>query len=191
PEEPGRWGGLVDLPETPDGRTGTRLAAVLAGTSGEDQVAIRASGTFARRLARAPLADTAPPRSWRPRGTVLVTGGTGALGAEVARWLAGGGAEHLVLTSRRGPDAPGAVELRDELADRGGAGTVAACDGADREVLRGLLDGLPEPPSAVVHAAGTSEGGRIGDSTPADLAEAMAAKVAGATHLDTLLEGTP
>ena len=46
---------------------------------------------------------------------VLVTGGTGALGAQVARWLASIGAEHLVLISRRGPAAPGAAELEDEL----------------------------------------------------------------------------
>ncbi|MET8546987.1 KR domain-containing protein, partial [Kitasatospora sp. NPDC004799] len=111
-EHPERWGGLVDVPETLDERARGRLAAVLAGLEDEDQVAVRASGVFVRRLVRA---SGAVAEAWTPRGTVLVTGGTGALGAHVARWLAGGGAEHVVLTSRRGPDAPGAVELRDEL----------------------------------------------------------------------------
>ena len=36
----------------------------------------------------APPPATRPRRRWRPRDTVLVTGGTGALGAHVARWLA-------------------------------------------------------------------------------------------------------
>ncbi|WP_444859544.1 type I polyketide synthase, partial [Amycolatopsis bullii] len=99
-EEPSRWGGLVDLPETFDERAARRLVAVLAGTGGEDQVAVRDHGVLARRLVRAPLPATAPVRDWTPRGTVLVTGGTGAIGGHVARWLAGRGAGHLVLTSR-------------------------------------------------------------------------------------------
>src|SRR5205823_616446 len=102
-EHPGFWAGLVDLPEVVDGG----LDAVLAGA--EDQVALRASGTYGRRLTRAPL--PAVRDTWRPGGTVLVTGGTGGVGSEVARWLAGNGAEHLVLVSRRGPAASGAAEL--------------------------------------------------------------------------------
>ncbi|MET8544539.1 type I polyketide synthase, partial [Kitasatospora sp. NPDC004799] len=82
-EHPDRWGGLVDLPAAPDRRTLSRLAGVLtggpAGAGGEDQVALRPSGVFARRLVR-PRPDAAPVEAWRPRGTVLVTGGTGALG---------------------------------------------------------------------------------------------------------------
>ncbi|MGW5698952.1 acyltransferase domain-containing protein, partial [Streptomyces asiaticus] len=96
-----RWGGLVDLPGAPDERALARLVTVLAGAEEEDQVAIRATGPLVRRLVRAPLAATPAVRSWKPSGTTLVTGGTGALGAHVARWLAGNGAEHLVLTSRR------------------------------------------------------------------------------------------
>ena len=95
-----RWGGLVDLPPVLDDRAAARLCAVLAGC-GEDQVVIRAAGILARRLARAPL-PRAPGR-WVPGGTVLVTGGTGAIGGHVARWLAGRGAPRVVLTSRSGP----------------------------------------------------------------------------------------
>ena len=106
-EYPARWGGLVDLPEAVDDRVAAALAGVLAGIGEEDQVAVRSSGVFVRRLARA---DNSTPsgRVWSPKGTVLVTGGTGALGAVVARWLAGNGVEHLVLLSRRGSAVPGA-----------------------------------------------------------------------------------
>ncbi|HEX6347628.1 type I polyketide synthase, partial [Umezawaea sp.] len=100
-EHPDRWGGLVDLPPDVDDRVLDRLVAVLAGT--EDQVAIRGSRVFGRRLAQAPAKTGVG--DWTPRGTVLVTGGTGALGSRVARWLAEAGAERLVLTSRRGLDA--------------------------------------------------------------------------------------
>ncbi|MYU16241.1 polyketide synthase, partial [Streptomyces sp. SID8361] len=71
-EYPRRRGGLVDLPGTLDDRAVARLCGVLAGRlTGEDQVAVRASGVHGRRLVRAsvPLTDAATP--WRPRGTVL------------------------------------------------------------------------------------------------------------------------
>ncbi|MGW3233879.1 type I polyketide synthase, partial [Kitasatospora sp. NPDC001095] len=65
-EHPQGWGGLVDLPEVLDERARGRLAAVLAGLGDEDQVAVRASGVFVRRLVRVQGAASA----WAPRGTV-------------------------------------------------------------------------------------------------------------------------
>ncbi|MEU8919297.1 acyltransferase domain-containing protein, partial [Streptomyces nigrescens] len=126
-ELPDRWGGLVDLPEAVDRGVVDRLVGVLADGS-EDQVAVRASGVFGRRLAHAPVPAGDVADGWRPRGTVLITGGTGALGARVARWVAERGAEHVVLTSRRGREAPGASELESELSALGVRVTVAACD---------------------------------------------------------------
>ncbi|MEU8633146.1 SDR family NAD(P)-dependent oxidoreductase [Amycolatopsis sp. NPDC048633] len=178
-EHPRRWGGLVDLPENVDGEVLGRLAAVLSGD--EDQVAVRAGGTYARRLVRAPRNRTG--QVWRPRGTVLVTGGTGGLGAHVARWLIRNDAERVVLAGRRGPDTPGAAELAAELGDKV---TFAACDVADRDAVRELLASLPDL-TAVVHAAGAGQ-----HSTPVteidDPAEVMRAKVAGAANLDALLD---
>ncbi|WP_455710699.1 type I polyketide synthase, partial [Streptomyces angustmyceticus] len=113
-ELPDRWGGLVDLPQAVDDRALDRLVGVLA-HGAEDQVAVRASGVFGRRLVQAPAPAGDAVGGWRPRGTVLITGGTGALGARVARWAAERGAEHVVLTSRRGPAAPGASELEADL----------------------------------------------------------------------------
>ncbi|MDF5759360.1 type I polyketide synthase [Spongiactinospora sp. TRM90649] len=184
-EHPQRWGGLVDLPPVPDERAAGLLAAALAGTTGEDQLAIREDGLLARRLAHAPAGHGDEP--WRPGGTVLVTGGTGALGAQVARWLAGRGAERLVLTSRRGLEAPGAAELVAELAELGTEAIVTACDVADRDALAALL--AEHPVTSVVHAAGLNGTTRIGEAGPAEFDEVMRAKVLGARHLDELLPG--
>ncbi|MGW5714852.1 type I polyketide synthase [Amycolatopsis sp. NPDC003865] len=184
-EHPERWGGLVDLPADPGEADWTRVRAVLGGAGREDQVAVRAAGLHARRLVRAPLAVSGPP--WRPEGTVLVTGGTGAAGAQVARWLARGGAEHLVLTGRRGEAAPGAPELAAELTALGARVTVAACDVGDREALAALLAGLDGPPlRAVFHAAGVVEDGVADSLTARRLAAVAHPKSRAAAHLHEL-----
>ncbi|HEY9241282.1 MAG TPA: acyltransferase domain-containing protein, partial [Streptosporangiaceae bacterium] len=90
-EHPDRWGGLIDLPAVLDERAAARLCAVLAGPGGEDQLAIRATATLARRLVRAPQPGTGDT-SWTPHGTTVITGGTGAVGGHVARWLVRRGA---------------------------------------------------------------------------------------------------
>ncbi|MFD6502657.1 type I polyketide synthase [Streptomyces goshikiensis] len=187
-EFPDRWGGLLDLPAQADDRTLERLAGVLAGDGSEDQVALRASGLFGRRLAHAPLADVPTPPGWRPRGTTLVTGGTGALGAHVARWLAGNGAEHLILTSRRGAEAPGAAELREELTALGARVTLAACDMADRDAVTALLADVPadQPLTAVVHTAGVLDDGVIDGLTPERFATVLAPKADAALTLHEL-----
>ncbi|MGC0318552.1 type I polyketide synthase, partial [Kitasatospora acidiphila] len=197
-EHPDLWGGLVDLPEVLGEGVVRRLVGVLASGPGaggvvEDQVAVRGSGVFGRRLVRAVPAGSGAVRDWRPSGTVLVTGGTGALGGHVARWLAGHGAEHLLLVSRRGPQAPGADELAAELAALGAKVTIAACDIADRDALSALLDGIPaeHPLTAVVHTAGVSTFGNLADSEPADLEQMLSGKAAGAAHLDELLADRP
>ncbi|MFV2022756.1 type I polyketide synthase [Micromonospora sp. LOL_023] len=191
-DQPDTWGGLVDLPAHPDRVAVARCAAVLRAGGPEDQLAIRPAAIFARRMVRA--GRDPGTAQWRPRGAVLVTGGTGGVGRHVARWLADHGTEHLVLTSRRGPDAAGAADLAAEIRSRGVEVSIVACDVTDREALRGLLDGLPAVPplTAVVHAAGTLYGQRpLTQLTVADFAAAGAAKISGAVHLDELTAHLP
>ena len=102
-------------------------------------------------------ADDSRQRSERA-GTVLITGGTGGLGALVARHLAGAhGVRRLVLSSRRGPEAEGAAALIAELAELGCEAQAIACDIADRGQVEALLSDLPL--TGVVHAAGVLDDG--------------------------------
>ncbi|MGW6741582.1 type I polyketide synthase [Streptomyces sp. NPDC055025] len=187
-EQPRYWGGLVDLPTTVDEATGARLAEILTGKAGEDQVAVRRGAAFARRLVRSRPGP--PAQAWRPDGTVLVTGGTGALGGQVARWLAREGARHLLLIGRRGKEAPGAAELAAELTALGAEVTIAACDAADRDALAALLADRPTPISAVVHAAGVLDDGVLESLSPARLAEVARSKAVAALNLHELTFGT-
>ncbi len=185
-EKPGQWGGLVDLPETVDDRVLDRFVGALAGIGAEDQLAVRVSGVFARRLARS-VAPEPSADGWRPAGTVLVTGGTGALGGRVARWLAEKGASRLILTSRRGGSAPGVAELVAELAEFDTEVVIEACDVTDREAVAELV--ARHPVNAVVHLAGVSQSTPLADIGVDELADVVAAKIAGARHLDELIEG--
>ncbi|MFE7455216.1 SDR family NAD(P)-dependent oxidoreductase, partial [Streptomyces griseus] len=194
-ELPKAWGGLVDLPEALDKRAVTRLLGVLADARGEDQLALRASGVFARRLARHPgnaytSAAAHDAAEWTaPSGTILITGGTGGLGGHVARWLARAGADHLLLVSRRGPDAPQADALRDELIALGAKVTMVACDVSNRAAVEHLLSTIPQdkPLRGVVHAAGVGQLTPLLETGTDEFADVLGAKTAGAAHLDALL----
>ncbi|MFH9662503.1 type I polyketide synthase [Streptomyces sp. NPDC017248] len=190
-EHPRRWGGLVDLPPEPDARSAARLCAVLAAPRDEDQLAVRGAGVHGRRLVRVPLGATAPRRTWTPRGTTLITGGTGGLGAYIARWLAREGAEHLVLVSRRGPEAPGADALVREITALGARATVAACDITDPDALAALVAGLTADGCeirAVLHAAAGGSLVALDDTDLDEFADTLHAKALGAAHLDALFD---
>ncbi|QIS18214.1 type I polyketide synthase [Nocardia terpenica] len=188
-DDPGHWGGLVDLGDLGSGDLSTAVAVIGSGTD-EDQLAVRDGRVLARRM----ILDTpaGDGSSWRTTGTALVTGGTGALGGHVARWLADAGAERLILTSRRGPDAPGAAELAAELGGRGVDVAIIASDltrADDRAALEKILAG--HRVRTVVHTAGI-----VGTEAPLarrtldEVAHTVTAKVGGAEYLDALFADT-
>ncbi|MGW3176443.1 SDR family NAD(P)-dependent oxidoreductase [Streptomyces sp. NPDC001153] len=184
--------GLITLADL-DGTPASRAALPGALATGEPELALRDGTLFAPRLARTtePAAPT-DPAALDPEGTVLITGGTSGLGALVARHLVTThGVRHLLLTSRRGADAPGAAELRAELAESGAEVTLAACDVSDRSALADLLGTIPEahPLTAVVHAAGVLDDGTVTALTPERLDTVLAPKADAAWHLHELTAG--
>ena len=200
-ENPGRFV-LIDVDVDAD-TTGASLSVALG--TGESQAAIRGGQIAVPRLrpltataAEAPVFDLAATAAEAPAldpaGTILITGGTGALGARIARHLVSRhGAGRLLLASRAGLDAPGAPELQAELGELGADVRIAACDVSDRAALKTLLDSISEehPLTAVVHAAGTIDSGLIDSMTPERLDRALAPKADGAWHLHELTLDAP
>ncbi|MFG1710518.1 type I polyketide synthase, partial [Nonomuraea sp. M3C6] len=179
-EQPGRF----TLAEVEDGYTDWgRLAS-----ADEPQIRVREGKLLVPRLARR-KAVTEP--STDVSGTVLVTGGTGGLGALVARHLVERhGVGDLLLLSRRGPAAPGAQDLVAELEELGAHVTVTACDVSDREALAAALASVPAL-TGVVHAAGILDDALVADLTPARMASVLGPKADAAWHLHELTRDRP
>ncbi|MFI1798840.1 SDR family NAD(P)-dependent oxidoreductase [Streptomyces sp. NPDC020379] len=182
-EHPGRFV-LADLDESGDLTAFlTQLPGLLA--SGDDQFAVRDTEVRVARLARLPRGADARRPEWDPEGTVLITGGTGGLGSHLARWLAASGTRHLLLAGRRGPQAPGAAELADDLRALGALPTIVSCDIADQDALAGLLDRIPaeHPLTAVVHLASVLDDGMVTSLDPERLTSVLRPKADAAWHL--------
>ncbi|MEU3601297.1 SDR family NAD(P)-dependent oxidoreductase, partial [Streptomyces sp. NPDC006798] len=179
-EHPGRilLARAADGPDGPDGDQGWLRAAV---ASGEPETAHRDGLVYAPRL----TAATGARKPVETGDTVLVTGGTGGLGAVVARHLVvRHGVTRLVLVSRRGDEAPGAVELKAELAGLGADVVIAAADVADRDAVARLL--AEHPVDGIVHTAGVVADGLLATMTPDRLDTVLRPKADAAWHLHEL-----
>ncbi|MFD8383026.1 SDR family NAD(P)-dependent oxidoreductase [Streptomyces sp. NPDC059679] len=171
----------------------------------EPELALRDGRLLAPRLVRTraggatPLGNRPDPKTVVPTdGTVLITGGLGAVGGHIARWLAKSGVPRLVLTSRRGPDDPRHAEATAELSALGAEVDVVACDVADGTALAKVLDragraggGRELPLRGIVHCAGLLADGVLAEQTPERFAEVLRPKVAGAVNLHRLTADTP
>ncbi|WSD92481.1 SDR family NAD(P)-dependent oxidoreductase [Streptomyces canus] len=171
---------LVDADEDVSYET---LSALLARAGDEPELLLRGGSAFVSRLA--PAEPSQEAAGFDPDGTVLITGATGALGAQVARDLvARHGVRKLLLVSRRGEAAPGAPQLAEALMELGAEVTLAACDVADRDALAALLDRVHV--GSVIHAAGVLDDATVASLTPEQLHRVLRPKVDAAWNLHEL-----
>jgi len=174
------WGGIVDLdPFAAPERSAEDLDWALRCGGDEDQTAVRGGRRYVRRLVRssAPAYDA----SFGDDATYLIAGGAGGLGLEVARWMIGRGARHLLLIGR----TPG-VQIPPMDADV----RYAAVDIADESRLAPLLAELDGPPvRGVIHAAGVFKDEALLRLDRAILQDVLRAKVSGAWALHRVLTG--
>ncbi|WP_440899656.1 SDR family NAD(P)-dependent oxidoreductase, partial [Actinosynnema sp.] len=164
-----------------------RLVRVIA--SGEREAAVRGGAVLRPQWTEVAVGSSAVDLSG---GTVLVTGGTGALGSALARFLVTRrGVRSLLLASRRGPDAPGAAELVAELEVAGARVRVLPCDVGERAQVEALLEHVPDafPRRGVVHAAGATAEDALAGTRPDALDEVFRAAVSGAWWLHRATAG--
>ncbi len=137
-----------------------------------------------------------PPRpagKVRPDATYWITGGLGGLGLCTARWLAGQGARHILLTSRSLPDqtardAIAAIEALGATVHTARADAGALADTA--RVLREIAKTMP-PLRGIVHAAGVLCDGPVSTRTPEQVQQVLGGKLGGALALDRLTRDLP
>jgi acyl transferase domain-containing protein/acyl carrier protein len=185
-EHPEVWGGLVDLASGGTDEWSRLLDHIVSSPPSEDQIAVRNQATYVARLARRAEQPVATPLALRDDATYLVTGGLGALGLEIAEYLAAHGAGHLVLTGRRSP-SESARQRIDAVRERYGCQVrVVAADVADRDdVARVLATVRTELPSlaGIVHAAGELGTSPLRNLDDSEVDRVFAGKVWGAWHL--------
>ncbi|MDY7232540.1 type I polyketide synthase [Hyalangium rubrum] len=201
-EHPEFWGGLIDLDPAGSEDEVDQVLEELLASDGEDQVAFRGELRHVARLARSPNETVAGTKlSFREDRSYLVTGGLGALGLELARWMVRQGARHLVLLSRRGlPErarwdgalekgVAASVSAVRELEALGARVEVLSADVGDplrmAEVFQAFGSALPKL-GGIVHAAGVLGGGPLTGLSAAELARLLRAKVSGAWLLHRL-----
>ncbi|MFF8697396.1 type I polyketide synthase, partial [Streptomyces sp. NPDC015144] len=180
-EHPGR---IVLLDLSPETALDDALNRALG--CGESQMSFYEGELRVPRLQRVP-APTGTPEllDGGGDGWTLVTGATGTLGGLVARHLVVGcGVRRVLLVSRRGVGAEGAVGLRDELVGLGAEVAFEACDVGVREEVVRLLAGYRL--SAVVHAAGVLDDGVFGGLSSGRVDGVLRPKVDGAWYLHEL-----
>ena len=161
---------------------------------GEAEGAFRrmASGRHVGKLVLVQPAVRIDEESWKSalqQGTVLITGGTGALGIATAQWLIEGGARSIVLIGRRG--ASDAVMRLQEAASARAVRVVVECaDVAKRQELDAVLRrarSFPDAPLRMVfHAAGEVDDRLLAEATVESLAPGLSSKVEGARLLDEM-----
>ncbi|WP_216675863.1 type I polyketide synthase [Nocardia terpenica] len=186
-------GGILLVDAAPE--IDARAAVATALATGHAQVAVRGSGAFAPRLAAAPAPGAEPDAfdGLDEAATVLVTGATGAVGRAVCRHLAARGVRNLLLLSRRGPEAPDAEIMVEELAALGTRAVLFAGDAADPAAVAAARAAVePEHPiRAVVHAAGVLDDGVLADLDAERLATVLRPKVRAALVLDAAFPDVP
>ena len=192
-EHPQLWGGTIDLdPEDRLDNTAMRLLEEIETAAGEDHLAIRGEQSYVARLKPSPVPATAKIQL-RADWSYLITGGLGALGLKVAKWMVGQGAKQLVLSSRH----QGSIEAQETLRQFDRAGVkilVVRADVSQPEEMVQLfaeIETKMSPLRGIIHAAGVLNDGTLHSQNWERFAQTLAPKVRGSWNLHILTKQLP
>ncbi|WP_027487387.1 type I polyketide synthase [Allorhizobium undicola] len=170
---------LVRITLSPEARI-EDIGAAITGEITETRFSIEAGGVQAARLQ--PIEEQAP--QWQLNGSVLVTGGLGALGLSVAAMAAASGARGIVLMGRSQPDEVTRRVISDLQAGGTAVVTVAGDITNPQDCTRAIdAARVIAPLEAIFHLAGITDDQAFERITPESFARVFSAKVRGAEVL--------
>lgn len=179
-EHPELWGGIIDLDQQTSDRDVEHLLKIIAPSSREDRIAVRADKLYIPRLEpSANLSST--PLELNPEGAYLITGGLGSLGLQTAQLLVERGAKKLILLGRSQPTAV-AQEAIARLKQQGAMIEISQADISDRQALKQIVMAQSNL-RGVIHAAGILNDGLLQNQTWASFQRVMTPKITGAWNL--------
>lgn len=187
------WGGIVDLPPVPAKNDLDQLYHTVKSPGKEDQQALRNGKIYVPRLTPYKLPAYAPV-AFSATDYFLITGALGALGMQLARWMATHGARHLILLYRQDPVSEQKQAFLAELRQAGVQLKLFCCDVADENAMTRLFEELAKDkilPKGIFHLAGALDDGVLALQTAERFEKVMAPKVLGAWHLHLLTQQTP
>ncbi|NEO90107.1 MAG: SDR family NAD(P)-dependent oxidoreductase [Moorea sp. SIO3G5] len=185
----------VDLdPKSDVCETLPSLVDELLSDHNENQIAIRQGVRYVARLVPQQQQKLRSLQlSIESEACYIITGGLGALGLQVARWLVAKGAQHLVLIGRSAPSEM-AMETIQELEQAGSQISVLSGDISNQQdtvrIMKQIQGSLP-PLKGVIHAAGVLDDGVLQNMSWQQFSKVMAPKVAGTWHLHQLTLDLP
>jgi NADP-dependent 3-hydroxy acid dehydrogenase YdfG/acyl carrier protein len=196
-EYPQLWGGLIDLdPESSEAEVEMSIGQIQSQQQ-EDHLAFRDRSIYVARLVKQAVAESQPFKL-RSDATYLITGGTGVLGLQVARWMIQQGARHLVLTSRRGilaenKDAFREADLREiaSLKQIGANVLVHKADVCSTVEMTALFEEVRKsmtPLKGIIHAAGIVGFQPLTEIQLSQLETVLSPKVTGSWILHSLTQ---
>ncbi|NJK47853.1 aminotransferase class I/II-fold pyridoxal phosphate-dependent enzyme, partial [Candidatus Gracilibacteria bacterium] len=135
----------------------------------------------------------------RKDGSYLITGGLGALGLQIGRWLVQQGAKHLILTGRNQPSQE-ARETIDQLEKIGTRVNVVQADVSNFDDVKRIIASSPHLPVSpspclplrgIIHAAGVLDDGVLLKQNWERFDRVLAPKVRGAWNLHLATQNLP
>ena len=188
-EHPEYFGGLVDISNSPSNQEITNLIAVISHKNQEDRLSLRDNRVYISRLEK--LARQSPQKlSINSDGTYLITGGLGALGLQIAQWLAEKSALHLILVGRSKPSKQ-AQTIIDRLIEKGVEITITQADVTSKQELAKVIESYKNSLKGIIHAAGILDDGLLQNQTWQRFNKVIAPKVIGAWNLHQLTVDIP
>jgi len=190
-EHPQLWGGLLDLDQesSTNKNEAEILLQLLEDEQEEDRLAIRNGQIYVARLERKLLVES-QPLSLSEEGSYLITGGTGALGLNIAQWLVQKGCKHIVLIGRSQPSEQAQLKIN-SLQKQGSEVVFSQADVSVQEdmerVLKQVEEAMP-PLKGVIHAAGLVGFNRLQELEISRLEAILRPKVVGVWLLHQLTQ---